>query len=80
MVKLIEVVEVVVIGSVVVLCGFKDIVVLFFLLLFIVEVEVLVFVCDVFNVCVVVFVVFLEKFEFVKCEKLLLYIRNKEKK
>lgn len=70
---------VVVIGSVVVLCGFKDIVVLFFLLLFIVEVEVLVFVCDVFNVCVVVFVVFLEKFEFVKCEKLL-YIRNKEKK
>lgn len=71
---------VVVIGSVVVLCGFKDIVVLFFLLLFIVEVEVLVFVCDVFNVCVVVFVVFLEKFEFVKCEKLLLYIRNIEKK
>lgn len=71
---------VVVIGSVVVLCGFKDSVVLFFLLLFIVEVEVLVFVCDVFNVCVVVFVVFLEKFEFVKCKKLLLYIRNKEKK
>lgn len=68
MVKLIEVVVVVVIGSVVVLCGFKDSVVLFFLLLFIVEVEVLVFVCDVFNVCVVVFVVFLEKFEFVKCE------------
>lgn len=70
---------IVVIGSVVVLCGFKDIVVLFFLLLFIVEVEVLVFVCDVFNVCVVVFVVFLEKFEFVKCKNYYYILEIKKK-
>lgn len=70
----------VVTGSVVVLCGSKDIVVLPPSPPSTVEAEALALACDVLNACVVAFVVSPEKFESAKREKLLIYTRNKEKK
>lgn len=68
-------------GSVVVLCGSKDIVVLPPSPPSTVEAEALALACDVLNACVVAFVVSPEKFESAKREQLLLlYTRNKEKK
>lgn len=80
-VKLTEAAVAVVTGSVVVLCGSKDIVVLPPSPPSTVEAEALALACDVLNACVVAFVVSPEKFESAKREQLLLlYTRNKEKK